>query len=56
VGDEEVGIKRGVVIAMNPQTGEVLALVSLPTTTTTSSPRGISNADYTKLLNNPTSR
>ena len=26
-----IGIKRGVLIAMNPQTGEVLALVSLPT-------------------------
>ena len=25
------GLKRGVFIVMNPQTGEVLALVSLPT-------------------------
>ena len=27
----QIGLKRGVVIVMNPQTGEVLALVSLPT-------------------------
>ena len=25
------GLKRGVVIVMNPQTGEILAMVSLPT-------------------------
>ena len=28
---DEIGLKRGVVIAMNPQTGEILAMVSLPT-------------------------
>ena len=28
---KSIGLKRGVVIAMNPQTGEVLAMVSLPT-------------------------
>ena len=38
---------------MNPQTGEILAMVSLPTTTTTCSRAGISNADYAKLLNEP---
>ena len=48
-----VGIKRGVVIAMNPQTGEILALVSLPTFDNNVFARGISNADYAKLLNNP---
>jgi penicillin-binding protein 2 len=50
---KKVGIKRGVVIAMNPQTGEVLALVSLPTYDNNQFARGISVKDYTKLLNNP---
>lgn len=50
---KKVGIKRGVVIAMNPQTGEVLALVSLPSYDNNQFARGISNKDYTKLLNNP---
>lgn len=48
-----VGIKRGVVIVMNPQSGEILALVSLPTYDNNQFARGISNADYAKLLNNP---
>ena len=48
-----VGIKRGVVIVMNPQTGEVLALVSMPTYDNNQFARGISNSDYAKLLNNP---
>ncbi len=48
-----VGIKRGVVIVMNPQTGEILALVSLPTYDNNQFARGISNADYAKLLKNP---
>ena len=50
---KKVGIKRGVVIVMNPQTGEVLALVSLPTYDDNVFARGISNASYAKLLNNP---
>ena len=50
---KKVGIKRGVVIAMNPQTGEILALVSLPTYDNNQFARGISNKDYAKLLNNP---
>ena len=48
-----VGLKRGVVIAMNPQTGEVLAMVSLPTYDNNQFAKGISNAEYAKLLNNP---
>ena len=50
---KEVGMKRGVVIVMNPQTGEVVALVSLPTYDNNQFARGISNADYAKLLDNP---
>lgn len=49
---KEVGMKRGVVIVMNPQTGEVIALVSLPTYDNNQFARGISNKDYAKLLNN----
>ena len=48
-----VGMKRGVVIVMNPQTGEIMALVSLPTYDNNQFARGISNAEYAKLLNNP---
>jgi penicillin-binding protein 2 len=48
-----VGFKRGVVIVMNPQTGEILALVSLPTYDNNQFARGISISQYTKLLNNP---
>jgi penicillin-binding protein 2 len=46
-------IKRGVVIAMNPQTGEVLALVSLPTYDNNDFAGGISNKDYQALLADP---
>jgi penicillin-binding protein 2 len=49
---KSVGMTRGVVIVMNPQTGEVLALVSLPTYDNNDFARGISNADYGKLLKN----
>jgi len=50
---KEIGLKRGVVIVMNPQTGEVLALVSLPTYDNNLFARGISNKDFSKLLNDP---
>jgi penicillin-binding protein 2 len=49
---KDVGMTRGVFIVMNPQTGEVLALVSLPTYNNNDFARGISNADYAKLLKN----
>lgn len=48
----KIGMTRGVVIAMNPQTGEILAMVSLPTYDNNLFARGISQADYQKLLNN----
>jgi penicillin-binding protein 2 len=48
-----VGIKRGVVIVMNPQTSEILAMVSLPSYDNNQFARGISNADYAKLLKDP---
>jgi len=52
-GIEEAGLKRGVVIAMNPQTGEVLALVDLPTYDNNLFARGISGPDFEKLLSDP---
>jgi penicillin-binding protein 2 len=52
-GMDLAGVKRGVVIAMNPQTGEVLAMVSLPTYDNNDFSGGISVEDYAKLLNNP---
>ena len=50
---DKIGLKRGVVIAMNPQTGEVLAMVSLPTYDNNLFARGISNADFASLLKDP---
>ncbi len=47
------GIKRGVFIVMNPQTGEVLAMVSLPDYNDNLFANGISTADYQKLLRDP---
>ena len=49
----EVGLKRGAVIVMNPQTGEVVALVSLPTYDNNLFARGISNEDYQALATDP---
>lgn len=49
-----VGIDRGVVMAMNPQNGEVLALVSLPSYDSNAFAQGISTAEYKKLLRDPT--
>ncbi len=49
-GMQAAGLKRGVVIVMNPQTGEILAMVSLPTYDDNLFAHGISNADYQKLL------
>lgn len=47
---KKIGMTRGVVIAMNPQTGEILAMVSLPTYDNNLFSRGISVADYKVLL------
>ncbi len=51
-GMRAIGNKRGVVIAMNPQTGEVLAMVSLPTYDNNAFARGISNKAFSKLVKN----
>jgi penicillin-binding protein 2 len=52
-GMTAAGLKRGVVIVMNPQTGEVLAMVTLPTYDDNLFAHGISSADYAGLLNDP---
>lgn len=46
-------LERGVVIAMNPQTGEILAMVSLPNYDNNLFARGISAAEYQDLLTDP---
>ncbi|MEO6350624.1 MAG: penicillin-binding protein 2 [Candidatus Limnocylindrales bacterium] len=45
-----VDLQRGVVIVMNPQTGEILAMVSLPTYDDNLFARGISSAEYQALV------
>ncbi|MBI2776354.1 MAG: penicillin-binding protein 2 [Chloroflexi bacterium] len=52
-GMAEAGLKRGVVIVMNPQTGEILAMVTLPTYDANTFARGISSEDYAALLADP---
>lgn len=52
-GMREAGLKRGVLIAMNPQTGEILALVSLPTYDNNLFATGISNEDFAALVDDP---
>lgn len=53
-GMKAAGLKRGVFIVMNPQTGEVLAMVSLPTYDDNLFAKGISQADFQKLATDKT--
>ncbi len=46
------GLKRGVFIVMNPQTGEMLAIVSLPSYDNNLFARGISDKDFKALVKN----
>jgi penicillin-binding protein 2 len=50
---DAIGVKRGTFLAMNPQNGEILAMVSLPTYDNNQFAQGISMAEYTKLLKDP---
>ena len=52
-GMKAAGLKRAVAIVMNPQNGEILALVSLPGYDDNVFSAGISNEDYQELLNDP---
>jgi penicillin-binding protein 2 len=48
------GVAQGVTIVMNPQTGEILAMVSLPTYDNNKFAAGISAEDYAAYLSDPT--
>ena len=52
-GMERVGSRAGVVIAMNPQNGEILAMVSLPAYDNNLFAGGIKPEDYLKLTTDP---
>ena len=52
-GIDTAHLESGVLIVMNPQTGEVLAMVSLPTYDNNQFATGISNAEYQALLKQP---
>ncbi len=52
-GMKAVGVQEGVTIVMNPQTGEILAMVSLPSYDNNKFAQGISAADYQKYLTQP---
>ncbi len=49
-GMNKARLKRAAMVVMNPQTGEVLAMVSFPTYDANMFSRGISNAQFSKLL------
>ncbi|HEV8438101.1 MAG TPA: penicillin-binding protein 2 [Methylomirabilota bacterium] len=53
-GLEAAGVAQGVTIVMNPQTGEILAMVSLPTYDNNTFAAGISATDYAAYLADPT--
>ena len=52
-GMQAAGLKRGVFIVMNPQNGEVLAMVSLPTYDDNVFADGVTASEYRKLLKDP---
>jgi penicillin-binding protein 2 len=52
-GLQVAGVKQGVTIVMNPQTGEILAMVSLPTYDDDKFANGISAPDYAAYLADP---
>ncbi len=51
--EEALGSRPGAVVAMDPYSGEILALVSHPNYDPNLFPRGISPADWTRLANDP---
>jgi penicillin-binding protein 2 len=50
---DRIGVKRGAFLAMNPQNGEVLAMVSLPAYDNNQFAQGISMRAYNRLLKDP---
>jgi penicillin-binding protein 2 len=53
VAEEALGTQRGAVVALDPWTGDVLALASTPTYDPNLFARGISGADYRALTGDP---
>ncbi len=51
--EDGLGSRAGAVVAMDPDTGEILALASHPTYDPNIFPRGISPKDWVKLMNDP---
>jgi len=51
--EEGLGDRAGSVVAMDPNTGEILALASHPTYDPNLFPRGISPKDWVRLMNDP---
>jgi penicillin-binding protein 2 len=52
-GMKAAGLDEGVTVVMNPQTGEILAMVSLPAYDNNKFAAGISPEDYSVYLNDP---
>lgn len=52
-GMEVAGVSQGVTVVMNPQTGEILAMVSLPTYDANDFASGISVEDFERYLDDP---
>lgn len=52
-GMDVAGVSQGVAIVMNPQTGEILAMVSLPAYDNNLFARGISTEDFSVYLTDP---
>ncbi len=52
--EEALGDRAGAVVAMDPNSGEILALASHPTYDPNLFPRGISPKDWKRLMNEPT--
>jgi penicillin-binding protein 2 len=52
-GLREAGLERGAMVVLNPQTGEVLAMVSHPTYDANLFSRGITDEQFRELLANP---
>ena len=52
-GMRAANLKRGVIIVMNPQNGEILAMVSAPSYDDNEFSGGINAAEYKRLLNDP---
>jgi penicillin-binding protein 2 len=52
IATEALGNRRGAVVALNPQNGEILAMVSSPAYDGNGFSRGLSQAEFDQLLNN----